>query len=90
MAKQPITQEYALEKKEDPELNAILVKAAKEDTWKKIKSPLLILLMAAGIFIFLTQQDVYQKIYGLLATLTTLLPLLGGLFNKPTGKTDGV
>ena len=81
-------QEYVLGKKDDPALNEYLVKTAKEDTWKKFRSPLLIVLTALGIFVFLTQQEVYQKITGLLAAITTLLPMLSGLL-KSNGKTDG-
>ncbi|HZZ75365.1 MAG TPA: hypothetical protein VFE04_05525, partial [Puia sp.] len=67
-------------------LNVFLIKAKKEYTWNKFKTPLLILILAAGIFIFATQEEVYQKITGLLASITTLLPLLTGLFGKPSAK----
>jgi hypothetical protein len=80
-------QEYILQMKDDTELNSFLNKAKKEDTWKKIQTPLLVLLMAAGIFIFATQEEVYKKITGLLATITSLLPLLTGMFGKSAGKT---
>ena len=79
-------QEYILQQKDDPELNTFLSKAKKEDTWKKIQTPLLVLLMAAGIFIFATQEDVYKKITGLLTSISSLLPLLTGMFGKPSGK----
>ncbi len=82
-------QEYVLQMKEDTDLNAFLVKTAKEDTWKKFKTPLFILLTAIGIFILVTQQEAYQKITGLLAALTSLVPLLSNLFNKTTSKSDG-
>ncbi len=80
-------QEYVLQMKDDTDLNTFLDQAKKEDTWKRIQTPLLILLMAAGIFIFATQEDVYKKITGLLASLTSLLPMLSGMFgNKSSGK----
>ena len=82
-------QEFVLGKKDDPELKDFQVITAKEDTWKKFRSPLLILLTALGIFIFLTQQEVYQKVTGLLAALTTLVPLLSNLLNRSSGKSDG-
>jgi hypothetical protein len=82
-------QEFVLEKKNDPELRDFLIVTAKQDTWRKFKSPLLILLTALGIFVFFTQQEVYQKVTGLLAALTTLLPLLGNLLNKSYVKSDG-
>jgi hypothetical protein len=79
-------QEYVLKMKEDPDINTFLTKTAKEDTWKKFKTPLLVLLTAIGIFIFATQEQTYQKITGLLTTLTSLLPLLSNMFNKPAVK----
>jgi hypothetical protein len=82
-------QEYILQMKDDPELNVFLSNAKKEYTWNKFQTPLLILIMAAGIFIFATQEEVYKKITGLLASISTLLPLLTGLFGKPAGKAGG-
>jgi hypothetical protein len=79
-------QEYILQQKDDPELTTSLIKAKKENTWNKIQTPLLILLLAAGIFIFATQEEVYKKITGLLATITSLLPLLTGMFGKASAK----
>ena len=80
-------QEYVLQMKEDPDLNTFLNQAKKEDTWKRIQTPLLILLMAAGIFIFATQEEVYKKITGLITSLTSLLPMLSGMFGgKSSGK----
>jgi len=46
---------------------------------------LFILITAAGIFIFVTQDAIYQKITGLITSLTSLLPLLSNLFNKSGG-----
>jgi hypothetical protein len=83
-------QEYILLKKDDPDINVFMQAAVKEDTWKKLKSPLLILLACVGVFIFFTQDAVYQKITGLLTSFTSLLPLLTNLFNpKSNGKPDG-
>lgn len=81
-------QEYVLLRKGDKQISNFVQTAAKEDTWKKLKTPLLILLTCVGIFIFFTQDAVYQKITGLLTSLTSLLPLLTRLFNtKENGKT---
>ena len=77
-------QEYVLQMKEDKDVNSLLSNATKTDSWKKIKYPLLILLAAVGIFIFVTQDAIYQKITGLITSLTSLLPLLTNLFNKQT------
>ena len=80
-------QEYVLQMKDDPDLNTFLTQAKKEDTWKRIQTPLLILMMSAGIFIFATQEEVYKKITGLITSLTSLLPMLSGMFGgKSSGK----
>ena len=82
-------QEYILQMKEDPDINSYLTKANTENTWKKFQSPLLIMLTVVGIFIFVTQDAIYQKITGLFTTLSSLLPLLKNMLNKTTGKPDG-
>jgi hypothetical protein len=78
-------QEYVLQQKDDEGLTAFLAKTGKEGTWKKLHTPLFILITAAGIFIFVTQDAIYQKITGLITSLTSLLPLLSNLFNKSGG-----
>ena len=78
-------QEYVLQQKDDKDLTTYHASTIKENTWKKMRTPLLILLTAVGIFIFVTQDAIYQKITGLLTTLTSLLPLLSNMF-KPAGK----
>jgi len=80
-------QEYVLQMKDDTDLNTFLNQAKKEDTWKRIQTPLLILMMCAGIFIFATQEEVYKKITGLITSLTSLLPMLSGMLGgKSSGK----
>jgi hypothetical protein len=80
-------QEYILQMKEDKQISGFIQTAAQEDTWKKLKTPILIGLTCVGVFIFFTQDAVYQKITGLLTSLTSLLPLLTNLFNsKENGK----
>jgi hypothetical protein len=81
-------QEFVLEKKDDQELRDFQLITSKQDVWRKFRTPLLILFTALGIFIFFTQQEIYQKIAGLLTSLTTLVPMLSGLFNKTPGKPD--
>jgi hypothetical protein len=43
---------------------------------QNIKTPLFLMLAAAGLFIFLTQETIYQKITGLLTSLGSLVPLI--------------
>jgi hypothetical protein len=79
-------QEYVLQQKDDKQLKGFLATSGKQGTWKNFRTPLFILLAAVGIFIFVTQDAIYQKITGLIASLTSLVPLLTNLFNKPGGK----
>ncbi len=60
----------------DPDINTYMVKAEKEESWKDFKSPLLITVAIIGFFIFITQGQIYQKITGLLTSISSLLPLL--------------
>ncbi|HEY4336594.1 MAG TPA: hypothetical protein VGM89_11870, partial [Puia sp.] len=61
------------------------IKRAREQG-QNIKTPLFLILAAAGLFIFLTQETIYQKITGLLTSLGSLVPLiqrfLGGKAEK--------
>jgi len=81
-------QEYVLQMKNDPDINEFMINTTRTNTWKSFKSPLLIILTAVGIFIFITQDEVYKKITGLLTTLTSLLPLLTNMFSKSAGKSS--
>jgi hypothetical protein len=47
-----------------------------------VDKPLFLLLSAAGIFVFLTQDAIYQKMTGLLTSIGSLLPLISQFFNK--------
>jgi hypothetical protein len=40
-----------------------------------------------GDELYFSQEEVYKKITGLLASISTLLPLLTGMFGKPSAKT---
>jgi hypothetical protein len=81
-------QEYVLQMKMDPDITAFMAKVSTEDSWKKFKVPMLLVLAGIGIFIFVTQGAIYQKITGLLTSISSLLPLLTGLFNKNNGKSE--
>ncbi len=61
---------------------AQLKKAREQGSWQTIRMPLFLILAAAGIFVFLTQDAIYQKITGLLTSITSLVPLISQFFNK--------
>jgi len=61
----------------DNEAVANQMKRAREQgSWQNVKTPLLLILTAVGIFIFLTQETIYQKITGLFTSLGSLVPLI--------------
>jgi hypothetical protein len=50
--------------------------------WQKFRLPLSILLTAAGLFVFLTQDAIFQKITGLFTSLGAIVPIIQQLFVK--------
>jgi hypothetical protein len=81
--------EFILDQQGDEGINTFMKKAETEDSWRQLKIPLLLILSGIGIFVFVTQDEVYQKITGLFATITSLLPLINSLFKKPMdGQTE--
>jgi hypothetical protein len=57
-------------------------KAKAQGSWQHFRVPVLLVISAAGIFVFLTQEAAYQKITGLFTSLSTLLPLITQFFDK--------
>jgi hypothetical protein len=80
--------EFVLSKRSDNAIIDLADQAKKLDSWKKIKIPLLLVLSILGLFIFFTQDLIYQKITGLLTSIGTILPLLGSLFTKNNNEPD--
>jgi hypothetical protein len=77
--------QYILQIKNDPDITLFQTSTLKEDGFKKFKVPLLLVLAGVGLFIFFTQDAIYQKITGLLASLSSIMPLLTNMFNKSNG-----
>ena len=77
--------EYILQMSDDTDVVQNMERAKKQDYWKMIKTPLLLLLTGIGIFIFISQQENYQKITVILTTLCTVIPLISSLFNLKNG-----
>jgi hypothetical protein len=78
----PGFREWILRTPDNGAFNVIADKAREDGYWENIKRPLLLLLAIPGVFIFITQDDVYQKITGFLTALTPLLPLFSSFFPK--------
>ena len=56
--------------------------ARTQGSWNKLKLPFLLVVAAAGIFVFLTQDAVYQRITGLLTSLGSNVPHITQYFDK--------
>jgi hypothetical protein len=63
-------------------IRAQLKKAHEQGSWQRLRMPLFLLLSAVGIFVFLTQDAIYQKMTGLLTSVGALVPLISQFFNK--------
>jgi hypothetical protein len=78
----PGFREWILRTPDNGAFSAIASKGMEEGYWENIKRPLLLLLAIPGVFIFVTQDDISQKVTGFLTALTPLLPLISSFFPK--------
>jgi len=77
--------EFVLGERDDKNVVTELNRAASKDSWKQFKIPLLLVLSLIGLFTFVTQDMLYQKVTGLLTSLGSLLPLFSSLFSDSNG-----
>ncbi|HZE83176.1 MAG TPA: hypothetical protein VE035_02660 [Puia sp.] len=78
--------EWVLRQYGSPEIAAVMKKGQEEGSWQNMKMPLLLILAIPGIFIFITQDDIYQKIMGFVTAIGPLFHLLSSLVSKPEPK----
>jgi hypothetical protein len=78
----PAFREYVLQQSEDRNVQTYLKIARQKGSWQAFKIPLMILFATFGLFIFFTQDALYQKITGLAASFISMRPLLLSLFEK--------
>ena len=69
---------FILEKKGDAEISKLKSEFHHQGSWSKVRTPVLITIAAVCIFLFITQEDLMQRIAALVPTLTALFGL-GGL-----------
>jgi hypothetical protein len=81
--------EFVLLNRQDEGIHTFMKKAAREDSWKNFKTPLMLILAAIGMFVFITQDAAYQKITGLLTSISSLLPFFSSLFGKAGDTSHG-
>jgi hypothetical protein len=73
---------FVLNRSGDRVIRAEMKKAREQGSWQRLRMPLFFLLSAVGIFVFLTQDAIYQKMTGLLTSVEALVPLISQFFNK--------
>lgn len=73
---------YILEKKEDAEILKLKSEFHHQGAWTKVRTPVLITIAAVCIFLFITQEDLMQRIAALIPTLTALFGLGGVLLGS--------
>ena len=66
---------YILDKKESPEISKLKDQFHIQGTWGKLRTPVLIAITAIGSFLFITQQDLLQRVAALVPTLSAILGL---------------
>jgi hypothetical protein len=76
---------YVLQQVNSKAIASFLKKSRKDGSWASFKFFFFLGLAALGLFIFFTQDAIYQKITGLLASISSLLPILTHLFDKGNG-----
>ncbi|HXO76841.1 MAG TPA: hypothetical protein VN824_16420, partial [Puia sp.] len=74
--------EYVLEKAEDPDVVALWKKSRNKGEWLSFKMPLMILFTAFGLFLFFTQDALFQKLTGLLTCLVSMTAQFSTLFDR--------
>ncbi len=74
---------FVLDQSRDKSIVSQMKKAREQGSWQNFRTPLFLIVATAGIFVFLTQDAIYQKITGLLTSISSLVPLISQLFYKP-------
>jgi hypothetical protein len=74
--------EWILQQCDDPDISSLIKQAATKGPWQSFKLPLLILVAAFGLFIFFTQDAIYQKIAGLIASGSSIANMIIPLLKK--------
>jgi len=81
--------EYVLEKKDDPDVVALWRKSRHKGEWLSFKTPLMVLFTAFGLFLFFTQDALFQKLTGLLTSLVSIGAQFSTLFDRTTAPSSG-
>lgn len=82
IVKDPVFRQFILEQRQTPETVMLRREFRAQSLWEALRTPLLMVIVVAGGFIFLTQESVSRKLLILLTTLSGLLPLLPKLLGN--------
>jgi hypothetical protein len=74
------------ENKEDIKVYKYMMSVRKQGFWQAFRVPLQVILGAAGLFIFFTQEALSQKIIGLLTSLPFITQMLASFFERSNGQ----
>ena len=66
---------YILDKRYSEELKNLKEQFQMQGSWGKLRTPVLIIITAIGVFLFLTQQDLLQRMTALIPTLSAVFGL---------------
>lgn len=85
IVKDPVFRQFILEQRLTPETVQLRREFRAQSLWESLRTPLLVVIVAVGGFIFLTQEDISKKMLVLLTTVSSLLPLLPKLLGSFRG-----
>ncbi|HJS54956.1 MAG TPA: hypothetical protein VJ765_10440, partial [Chitinophagaceae bacterium] len=66
---------YILDKGKSEEVVKLKEEFHVHGTWSKLRTPVLIAITAIGTFLFITQQDMFQRVAALVPTISAILGL---------------
>jgi hypothetical protein len=66
---------FILDKRNTEELSSLSQKFHIQGTWAKLRTPVLVIITAMGAFLFITQQNLLQRVTALVPTLSAVLGL---------------
>ncbi len=79
---------YILEKEGDKEITTLKDQFQTEGTWGKIRTPVLVGITAIGIFLFVTQEDLLQRVAALVPTFSAIVGLGTLILGSKTKSVD--
>lgn len=82
IVKDPVFRQFILEQRKTAETALLRKEYQAQSLWESLRTPLLVIILAVGGFIFLTQEDISKKMLVVLTTLSGLLPLLPKLLSN--------